>query len=421
MRFNSLPAWLNWQEQLHPSDIELGLARVKEVAARLRLLSPKSQVITVAGTNGKGSSVAMLERILSTAGYSVGVYSSPHFLRYNERIRINEREASDAQICAAFAAIDTARAEVSLTYFEFATLAALWLFSEAKLDVWVLEVGLGGRLDAVNILDADCALLTSVALDHQDWLGCDRESIGLEKAGVFRAEKPAVCADVEPPKSVLAYATELECELLCVDQDYSFEFQENDWNWQGSNVALMGLPKPALQGVFQLANAAAVVQVLQTFSATLPIPRSALDEGLQSVRLQGRLQRLNGEIETYLDVAHNPAAATVLAAELAALPHEGKTTAVLGMLDDKDVAGVITALQAEVDHWVVTSLPSPRGLSAERLAERIKSVDGQAKVTLVKNVVAGYDIAVASAQSRDRIVVLGSFLTVAALLRAELK
>ncbi|MDQ7014791.1 MAG: bifunctional tetrahydrofolate synthase/dihydrofolate synthase [Gammaproteobacteria bacterium] len=421
MRFNSLPEWLNWQEQLHPSEIELGLARVKEVAARLCLLSPKGQVITVAGTNGKGSSVAMLERILSAAGYSVGVYSSPHFLRYNERIRINEREVSDAQICAAFAAIDTARAEVSLTYFEFATLASLWLFAEAKLDVWVLEVGLGGRLDAVNILDADCALLTSVALDHQAWLGSDRESIGLEKAGVFRAGKPAVCADGKPPKSVLTYANELGCELLCVNQDYRFEFQANGWCWHGSNAALMGLPKPALQGVFQLANAAAVVQVLQTFSATLPIPRSALDKGLQSVRLQGRLQRLNGEIEAYLDVAHNPAAATVLAAELAALPHEGKTTAVLGMLDDKDVTGVITALQAEVDHWVVTSLPSSRGLSAERLAEGIKAVDGQAKVTLVKNVVAGYDIAVASAQSSDRIVVLGSFLTVAALLRAELK
>jgi len=421
MRFDSLPQWLEWQEQLHPSEIELGLARVKEVAVRLALLSPTSQVITVAGTNGKGSCVAMLERILSAAGYRVGVYSSPHFLRYNERIRMGEQEASDEQICVAFAAIDAARGEISLTYFEFSTLAALWLFDQAALDVWVLEVGLGGRLDAVNILDADCALLTSVALDHQSWLGDDRESIGLEKAGVFRAGKVAVCADPEPPESVLTHAQQLGCELLCVGSDYQFESQADKWSWQGVNGVWSELPKPALQGEFQLANAAAVLQVLETFSATLPIARRALLEGLQSLSLRGRLQRLDCEIETYLDVAHNPAAATVLAVELAASRPEGKTTAVLGMLDDKDVVGVIKALQGVIDRWVVISLPAPRGLTAEQLATEIRTVDAEAEISLAENALLGYESALAVAASKDRIIVLGSFLTVAAMLSTESK
>jgi len=421
MRFDSLPQWLEWQEQLHPSEIELGLARVKEVAVRLALLSPTSQVITVAGTNGKGSCVAMLERILSAAGYRVGVYSSPHFLRYNERIRMGEQEASDEQICVAFAAIDAARGEISLTYFEFSTLAALWLFDQAALDVWVLEVGLGGRLDAVNILDADCALLTSVALDHQSWLGDDRESIGLEKAGVFRAGKVAVCADPEPPESVLTHAQQLGCELLCVGSDYQFESQADKWSWQGVNGVWSELPKPALQGEFQLANAAAVLQVLETFSATLPIARRALLEGLQSLSLRGRLQRLDCEIETYLDVAHNPAAATVLAVELAASRPEGKTTAVLGMLDDKDVVGVIKALQGVIDRWVVISLPAPRGLTAEQLATEIRTVDAEAEISLAENTLLGYESALAVAASKDRIIVLGSFLTVAAMLSTESK
>ncbi len=421
MRFDSLPQWLEWQEQLHPSEIELGLARVKEVAVRLALLSPTSQVITVAGTNGKGSCVAMLERILSAAGYRVGVYSSPHFLRYNERIRMGEQEASDEQICVAFAAIDAARGEISLTYFEFSTLAALWLFDQAALGVWVLEVGLGGRLDAVNILDADCALLTSVALDHQSWLGDDRESIGLEKAGVFRAGKVAVCADPEPPESVLTHAQQLGCELLCVGSDYQFESQADKWSWQGVNGVWSELPKPALQGEFQLANAAAVLQVLETFSATLPIARRALLEGLQSLSLRGRLQRLDCEIETYLDVAHNPAAATVLAVELAASRPEGKTTAVLGMLDDKDVVGVIKALQGVIDRWVVISLPAPRGLTAEQLATEIRTVDAEAEISLAENALLGYESALAVAASKDRIIVLGSFLTVAAMLSTESK
>jgi len=243
----------------------------------------------------------------------------------------------------------------------------------------------------------------------------------LEKAGVFRASKPAVCADPEPPQSVLAYAQQLGCELLCVGSDYRFESQADCWQWQGTNSAWSGLPKPALQGRFQLANAAAVLQVLEQFSATLPIFRSALLEGLRSVSLRGRLQRVNCEIETYLDVAHNPAAATVLAAELFSMPHKGKNIAVLGMLNDKDVAGVIKALQTVIDHWVVTSLPLPRGLTAECLAAQIRAVDADAEISLAQDTLSGYEFALAVSASRNRIIVLGSFLTVAAMLRTESK
>ncbi|HSP00336.1 MAG TPA: bifunctional tetrahydrofolate synthase/dihydrofolate synthase, partial [Thioalkalivibrio sp.] len=309
MRFDTLEQWLAWQETLHPKAIDLGLERVARVAGRLGLLEPSHAVITVAGTNGKGSTVALLDAIYRAAGYRVCTYTSPHLLRYNERIRIHGALASDEALCRAFDAVDTARGEESLSYFEFGTLAALWLFWEAAPDVAILEVGLGGRLDAVNIIDSDVAVITSIGIDHEAWLGSDREVIGAEKAGVFRAARPAVCGDPRPPASIQRRALDLGAKLYMAGRDFSWQAAAlgQGWQWQGPGaVVLADLPLPALFGPIQLNNAASALTAVTLLQARLAVSREALARGLQQVRLPGRFQQLRDKPLVILDVAHNP-------------------------------------------------------------------------------------------------------------------
>jgi dihydrofolate synthase/folylpolyglutamate synthase len=412
VRFNQLSDWLAWQETLHPSAIDLGLERPGLVLQALGLESPSHTVISVAGTNGKGSSVAMLEAILLAAGYRVGSYTSPHLLRYNERIRLNGQSVEDGPICEAFARIDAARGDTSLTYFEFGTLAAFQIFAEAKLDVAILEVGLGGRLDAVNLLDADVALITAIDIDHAAWLGNTREAIALEKAGIMRPRQPAVCSDPHPPQSLLKYAEGQQTPLFCLERDYQYRSQDEGWLYSDGEGVLAGLPRPALVGEMQLQNAAGVIRALRCLSESLPVNTQAFRQGLLSVSLPGRMQRLPGDPEVILDVAHNPQSAQALAANLAAMPCRGRTLAVLGMLADKDVHSVLSALSASVDRWYLASLHVWRGADADSLASIAQGM-GLEVVGIFEQVDMALQQAREDAQEHDRIVVFGSFHTVA--------
>lgn len=412
MRFTRLADWLRWQETLNPKGIELGLERVAAVAERLGVTRLPGQVITVAGTNGKGSCVAYLEAILRAEGRSTGAYFSPHLVRYNERIRIDGAEADDAALVDAFAAVDAARGETPLTYFEFGTLAAFWLFVRAGVDVAVLEVGLGGRLDAVNVLDPDVSVVTSIGIDHIDWLGPDRETIGFEKAGIIRAGRPAVCGDPEPPRSLLEHAAALGAPLACVGRDYDARVQGDQWYWESHGRSVGPLRAPALVGEFQWRNAATALAAL---AAVERLPAlETVNRGLASVRLPGRLQVLDGPVPVILDVAHNPAAARVLGDYLAGNRPGGRTRLVLGMLADKDVTGVVDCLVPAVDDWYAAGLEGPRGLSAEALGKRL---EGRVAVrSRHPTVDAALAAAHADSAPGDRIVVCGSFLTVGAVL-----
>lgn len=416
MRFETLAEWLAWQETLHPTVIDLGLERVSAVAARLGLLTPKHIVITVAGTNGKGSSVALLESILVNAGHRVGSYTSPHILSYNERIRIDRQPVADADLMLAFEHIDQARGDISLSYFEFGTLAAMELFQHAALDVALLEVGLGGRLDAVNIQDADVALVTGIGIDHVEWLGPDRESIGREKAGIFRAGRPAICSDPAPPESVRATAAGLAADWYALNERFGFDVRAAGWEWWGPGIRMMELPMPALPGPIQVQNAAGVLMVLHCLGERLPVTLQATHTGLQQMRLRGRFEIVPGPIECIFDVAHNPHAAEQLAAALAARPCHGRTLAVCGMLADKDAAGVAATLSDQIQAWYLGGLEGARGQSAQRLAERMGVADQNTH--LYADVPAAYAAAHAAAQTGDRILVFGSFHTIAELLPA---
>lgn len=413
MRFHTLADWLAWQETLHPKAIDLGLERVRAVAERLGLLAPAHLVITVAGTNGKGSSVALLEAILACAGLRVGAYTSPHLWRYNERIRIDRKAVGDADIVAAFDRIDSARGDISLSYFEFGTLAALDLFARAQRDVVLLEVGLGGRLDAVNILDADCALVTGIGIDHVEWLGPDRESIGREKAGIFRAGRPAVCSDPQPPASVRETARILGADWFGLGEQYSYERMDGGWTWWGGGVRLESLPLPALPGPFQLQNAAGVLMALRTLGARVPVTLAAIRDGLVQVRIAGRFQVVPGAMEEIYDVAHNPHGAQALAAALAARPCAGRTLAVCAMLADKDAAGVAAALAGQVQAWFLAGLDEARGQSADALAARMHL---PVEPHCCADPAAALNAARTAARPGDRIVVFGSFHTIAELL-----
>ncbi len=418
MRFPTLDAWLAWQETLHPSAIELGLERPGQVLAALGLTSPGHTVITVAGTNGKGSSVAMLEGILLAAGYRVGCYTSPHLLRYNERVRIDGEPVSDEALCESFERIDQARGETSLTYFEFGTLAAMDIFARAGLDVVVLEVGMGGRLDAVNLQDADVALVTAIDVDHAVWLGNDREAIGREKAGIFRAQRPAVCSDPNPPASLLQHARELGTDLYLLGKEFRYAASDASWNWQGPTVSYDGLPMPVLRGCFQLQNAAGVVMALTLLEDRLPVSPAQLRQGLHRVSLPGRFQVLPGAVTTILDVAHNPQSAEALAANLEAQPVAGRTHAVVGVLADKDLGGVLGPLRDIIDLWYPASLDVPRGADfltlqhalAEQGLEVERGFDSVSEALVAAR---------ACARPGDRIVVFGSFYTVAEALVAS--
>jgi dihydrofolate synthase/folylpolyglutamate synthase len=413
----SLAGWLEHIERQHPQAIALGLERVQAVRRALGL-EPGFPVITVGGTNGKGSVCAMLEAILHHAGYRAGCYTSPHLLRYNERVRIARAEAGDEALARGFAAVERARGGVALTYFEFGTLAAAWLFAEQGVDAAVLEVGLGGRLDAVNAFDADCAVVTSVDIDHVDFLGGDREAIGREKAGIFRRGRPAICADPAPPDSLARHAQEIGAQLLRIGADFGVRPQGRQWQYWGPRGTRNTLPHPALRGVCQLGNAAAALAALDCLRERLPVTMNDIRAGLLQADNPGRFQVLPGRPAVILDVAHNPQAARALAASLDAMGGGGKTLAVFAMLKDKDIPGVIAALKARVAHWFIAGLGGPRGASADDLGAALASVAIDA-FTPCDTVASAYAQACGKAEENDRIVVFGSFYTVAAVMRVR--
>jgi len=414
----TLVGWLAYLETLHPQAIAMGLDRVATVRARMdaALACP---AVTITGTNGKGSTCAMLEAVLRCAGHRTGLYTSPHLMRYNERVRVAGHAQDDDALMRAFNAVEDAREDVPLTYFEYGTLAALWIFGRAGIDVAILEVGLGGRLDAVNVVDADIAVVTSVDFDHMDYLGPTREDIGREKAGVFRSGCPAVCADPDPPGSLLARAQDLGTPVVQIGRDYGYVAEHRQWQYWGPGGRRYGLPVPALRGGYQLANAATALAVIDLLRDRLPVSAGAIRDGLITVELPGRFQVLPGRPTIVLDVAHNPHAARALATTLAAMGRFPATTAVFGILADKDIGGVIAALQVQVDRWFVATLPGPRGAAAETVRQGLANagVDARA-VRAFDDVASAFEAAKEDAGEADRIIVFGSFLTVAAALAA---
>lgn len=411
-----LAEWLVFIGAQHPTEIDLGLERVRDVAVRMALAAPPV-AITVGGTNGKGSTCAFLEQILLVAGYRVGLYTSPHLLAYNERVRVGGIEASDAELARAFARVEAARLATPLTYFEFGTLAAFRIFSERKVEAAVLEVGLGGRLDAVNIVDADCAIVTSVDLDHQSYLGTTREAIGFEKAGIFRARRPALFGDAKPPRSLVAHAQAIGADLQLLGRDFRAEVVERQWSFHGRRGAKRALPMPALQGTWQLRNAACALAALDELHDRLSVSLGEIKQGLASVRLPGRLQVLPGQPVTVLDVAHNPHAARALSDGLLDMGFFENTFAVFAMLGDKDIGGVIDAMAGRVDRWFATSVASERAAPASRLVELLAGRGLSERTRAFASVALALDAARREAGANDRIIVFGSFLTVADALR----
>ena len=412
----TLAQWLEYLEQLHPQAIAMGLERVARVARTLGI-DPGFAIITVGGTNGKGSCCAMLEAMLLHAGYRVGCYTSPHLLRYNERVRIGGADADDRALCGAFERIETARGETLLTYFEFGTLAAMLAFGAAKVDVAILEVGLGGRLDAVNAFDADCALVASIDLDHQDYLGDTREAIGFEKAGIFRRGRPAICADARPPATLVDYAREIGAELLVIDRDFGYVADSTQWRYWGPGGTRHGLPHPALRGAYQLGNAAACLTALDQLRGRLPVTAQDMRSGLLQAEAAGRFQVIPGRPQVILDVAHNPHAARALATNLESMPRAGKTIAVFAMFKDKDIAGVAAAVKPYITHWLIADAQGARGAGAAQLAAELTRAGVTAPVTQFSAVAAAWQAACELAADNDKIIVFGSFLTVAAVMR----
>lgn len=414
----TLSDWLVHIERQHPAAIAMGLDRVREVAARLGLGRPAMRVITVAGTNGKGSTVAFLEAIARAAGLRVGAYTSPHLFAYNERVRIDGRDAPDGALADAFAAVEQARSDTPLTYFEFGTLGALWLFERAGLDLVLLEVGLGGRLDATNLVDADVAVLTTVDLDHQAWLGDDRERIGAEKVGIARAWKPLVLGEDDPPASVLRHAYALGASAIRAGSDFFFEpLDGGRWRWRELNYALE-LPLPALAAPVQLRNAATAIAAVRALD--LEIPENAIARGIAAARMPGRLQRVaRAGVEVFVDIGHNPQAARALAGWLEASPGSGRTFAVYAPLADKDAAGVAAALAGRVQGWWIAGTPDAgaRGIPVDTLAERLRDA-GIALAGQCRDATAALAAALASARPGDRVLVFGSFHAAECALRA---
>ncbi len=434
----TLDAWLLAVESLHPQAIAMGLDRSRVVADRLGLatgadarLAGDRPVITVAGTNGKGSTCAMLESILLAAGYRVGLYIKPHFERFNERAHVDGAEAGDAELIAQFEAVDAARRiepAVELTWYEFTTLAILRLLSQAPLDVVILEVGLGGRLDTVNLIDADCSIVTGIAVDHVDYLGPTREAIGFEKAGIFRAERPAICADPDPPRSLVDHAGAIGADLWLIGRDFNYAGDRQQWSFSGRGVRRASLQYPALRGANQLFNASGALAALAALGDRLPVSQQAVRTGLLTVDLPGRFQVLPGKPTLVYDVAHNPQAASALAHSIDGMGFHPYTIAVFGAMRDKDIEGIVAPLLGRVDRWFLCGLPLPRAATAEQLASvlgfaqtsrpraagedapEVRCFDGPAAAWAAASEVAGPD---------DRIVVFGSFHTVAGVMKAR--
>ena len=403
--------WLDYIQALHPKTIAMGLERVNEVALRLNL-NPDFPIITVAGTNGKGSTCAMLNAIYTRAGYQVGCYTSPHLIIYNERVRVNNINISNEDLCKAFSAVEHARQDVALTYFEIGTLAAMWHFCQLPLDLVILEVGLGGRLDAVNLFEPSCAIVTCIDIDHIDYLGDTREKIGLEKAGVFRHNKPAICGDIDPPQSLINHAIKIGADLQLIDQD--FKLIKNAENWQYYEDGLsINLPKLAMSGDFQLNNATCAIRAVQSLQFLLKVSNTRITQALQQVQLIGRFYQISSDPIIIIDVAHNLQAAVSLADNLTLIPCAGKTHAVFAMLADKDIAGVVNALLAQIHSWHVAPITSARGANASEL-ERILLKSVQKKdVHAYSNVTFALQGACKMIGKNDRIIVFGSFYTVA--------
>ncbi len=417
----TLSDWLSLLEARHFKQIDMGLDRVVAVkqAMQLQFTCP---VIMVGGTNGKGSTCAMLEAILMQAGYKVGLYSKPHFLDFNERARLNGQPVDDQALLASFAAVEAARGEISLTYFEFTTLAICHLLAHAGLDVAILEVGLGGRLDAVNVIDADVAIVTSIDIDHTDYLGDTREQIGFEKAGIFRPGKTAICGDPMPPQTLIDHAQNIGADLWLFGRDFNYNGDKQQWNYGGREQRRNSLNYPSLRGANQLLNAAAVLAALESLKLVLPVGAQEVRTGLVLIDLPGRFQVLPGRPTTILDVAHNPHAAATLAQNLDNMAFHPYTYAVFGCMLDKDIAGVIAKLNGKIDHWYVCDLPLPRAATAAQLEEQLheaKAIPAEGSVAQFATPEMAYAEALKNAGENDRIVVLGSFLTVAGVMRAR--
>lgn len=414
---STLPEWLSWLETLSAKDIDLGLDRVQSVLKRLKPDLP-ADVFLVAGTNGKGSSVAIIDALLADAGYTVGAYTSPHILRYNERIAVDGVPVTDETIIAAFEHVEASRHGVPLTYFEYGTLAAMVVFAESKLDVWVLEIGLGGRLDACNAIEPTASLITNVSLDHCDWLGNDVETIALEKAGVMRTGLPTVFGSRDVPRSLLDQAEASGAELLRVGRDFDYEYgPDGEWTWTGREATIRSLPYPGLQGDFQVGNAAAVLALIEAAGLDKALDAQRLRRVLPVVTLTGRLQAVRtGGIDWLLDVAHNPAGAAVLAKTLAKQNVPGRTWAIAGVLDDKDVEGIAAVLNGAVDHWIAVTASSPRAVPADELARRIANACGR-PCRIGESIDDAMDYARRNASEDDRILVTGSFYLVGPALR----
>lgn len=420
----NLAEWLAYQEHVNVHSIELGLDRAREVWRRMGSLRPAPRVVTVAGTNGKGSTVALLEAMCTAAGLRVGAFTSPHLLVYNERIRIDGALAGDADLIAAFERIEAARGELPLTYFEFGTLAALDLFARAGVDVAVLEVGLGGRLDAVNIIDADVAVITTVDLDHMEWLGPDRDSIGREKAGIARDGRPAIVGETDPPAGLLAALAECGAKVERAGSDFSVERHQDGWRWRHRDGTAMELPDPPLAAPVQHANAAAAIAALHALDGGALSPSAlfaAVSTGLHEVRISARLQALGGEPPLYLDVGHNPQAARALAEWLDTQP-PGGVHAVYGALADKDVGGVMAALGTRIDHWHLAGLDhaTPRGLVGTALAATLRATLPQPRFDVHADVAAALAAARRAAPPGGRILAFGSFFVASAVMAEQL-
>jgi dihydrofolate synthase/folylpolyglutamate synthase len=414
-----LDDWLRWQESLNPRLVDLGLERPAQVAARMELGGLPMPVVTVAGTNGKGSCVAYLASILERAGYPVAAYTSPVLERYNESLVIGGREVSDEALVAAFERVERARGDIPLTFFEFRTLAVLDIIRRAPVAVAVLEVGLGGRLDAVNLVDADVAVVTTVDLDHTDWLGPDRESIGREKAGIFRSRRGAVCGDPSPPQSLLDHGRALGVDLHTLGAEFSVRCDGSGWSWRGPGRQISDLPPPRMGGASQRANAAAAVMAVQLLAPRVAVGDDAIREGIANAWLPGRQQVFAGAVERVVDVAHNAEAARALAARLAASAHTGRTHAVLAMLRDKDPETVAAALGDTVDVWYAAGLSGSRGQDGEGIATHLRRLFPARPVSVHADVNAAWRAARSAARSGDRIVALGSFLTAREVLNLE--
>lgn len=415
----TLNDWLSHLEKAHPTIIELGLQRVGTVRDRLGIHFD-CPVIIVGGTNGKGSTCAMLESILMQGGYKVGLYTSPHLIHFNERARINGVSVVDQIFVDAFHLVDRARQEISLSYFEFTMLGCTRIFAEARLDVVILEVGLGGRLDAVNIFDADVAIVTSVDIDHVAYLGNTRELIGFEKAGIFRSGKTAICSDPQPPQTLVDHAVEIGADLWLFGRDFNYSGDQQQWNYAGRQQRRNSLAYPSLRGANQLLNASAALAALEALRERLPLGAQEIRTGMVMIDLPGRFQVLPGKPAVVLDVAHNPHAAATLHQNLGNMGFHPYTYAVFGAMQDKDIAGIIAQLKTQIDHWCLTDLPLPRAATGQQIEKLLiqQNVleDTEKTIQCFENPANAYTYAISKAGENDRIVVFGSFLTVAGVI-----